>query len=77
MDILKLGSSKVMGPVLLMLMVPALPFCVAGASAIFVLEKSGLRSLKKSGDQLCRLSRKMGKHLNAFAEECAQNIEPR
>lgn len=77
MNMLKMGGSKVMGPVMLLLMVPALPLCVAGASTIFILERTGLRSLKKTGDRLSRVSHKLGKQLNTFAEECAQNLEPR
>lgn len=77
MNMLKMGSSKVMGPFMLLMMVPVLPFCVAGASAIFVLEKSGVRALKSQGDRLSRVSHKLSKQLNSLAEEFAQNLEPR
>jgi len=77
MNILKMGGSKVAGPVMLLLMVPALPFCVAGASTIFLLERSGLCSLKKTGDRLCRVSHKLSQQLNSFAEECAQSFGSR
>lgn len=77
MSMIKMSGSKVIGPFMLLMMVPALPFCVAGASAIFVLEKSGVRSLKLQGERLSRVSRKLGAQLNSFAQEVAQNLEPR